>query len=287
MKIVLPLFNSFLLLTSAATLTVVHNLIGIAPEEYRKFRLVGFLESILPWRRIVVFPIKEATLHLKINRHLFRFIYDEIKRNKGVSGYERPRSLIISKIYYFILALKYLRLAFFPAFLNNLYYRLRRILLEFTREQKKQYLNLKFEFFDEWYRAGTKPDFERDFKWLLKLRFYSVYLFNKYIRSKSYMMSISFSTTILLAIIFIATQVYEYQHAPFSISDGIYGSIFYMLTGFHGFHVIVGTIFIIVQYGRFLAGHYMRRTSVGLETAAWYWHFVDVVWLFLVLLVYF
>jgi cytochrome c oxidase subunit 3 len=92
--------------------------------------------------------------------------------------------------------------------------------------------------------------------------------------------------TILLGISFTALQIYEYQHAAFGFKDGIYSSTFYMATGFHGFHVLVGTIFLIVCYFRGRAGHFKPEHHFGFEAAAWYWHFVDVVWLFLFICIY-
>ena len=92
--------------------------------------------------------------------------------------------------------------------------------------------------------------------------------------------------TIFLGVIFTLFQIYEYIEAPFSIHDGVYGSVFFMLTGFHGFHVLIGTVFIIVSTLRFLAHHFTREHHLGFEAAAWYWHFVDVVWLFLFIFVY-
>lgn len=92
--------------------------------------------------------------------------------------------------------------------------------------------------------------------------------------------------TISLAVLFTSFQVYEYLNAPFNISDGIYGTTFYSLTGLHGFHVIVGTIFLIVALYRAVVHHYTRNNHIGFECAAWYWHFVDVVWIFLFLAVY-
>jgi cytochrome c oxidase subunit 3 len=87
--------------------------------------------------------------------------------------------------------------------------------------------------------------------------------------------------TILLGALFTAVQAYEYSHAAFSFSGGIYGSTFFMATGFHGAHVIIGTIFLIVCWFRAYAGHFKPDHHFGFEAAAWYWHFVDVVWLFL------
>lgn len=92
--------------------------------------------------------------------------------------------------------------------------------------------------------------------------------------------------TVGLAILFTVLQYIEYQEAEFSISDSVYGSSFFMMTGFHGFHVIVGTIFIIVCMFRNLSCHFSSYHHLGFEAAAWYWHFVDVVWLFLFILVY-
>ncbi|MCR2835111.1 cytochrome c oxidase subunit 3 [Parerythrobacter lacustris] len=92
--------------------------------------------------------------------------------------------------------------------------------------------------------------------------------------------------TIGLGILFSAIQAYEYAHAPFGFGGNTYSSGFYMATGFHGFHVLVGTIFLIVCLARTYKGHFTPRQHFGFEAAAWYWHFVDVVWLFLFVAVY-
>jgi len=92
--------------------------------------------------------------------------------------------------------------------------------------------------------------------------------------------------TILLGALFTCIQAYEYAHAPFAFGTTPYGSAFYMATGFHGFHVLVGTIFLIVCQIRAYKGHFTPRQHFGFEAAAWYWHFVDVVWLFLFLAIY-
>jgi len=92
--------------------------------------------------------------------------------------------------------------------------------------------------------------------------------------------------TIVLAIVFTALQVFEYFNAPFSISDGIYGSTFFLATGFHGFHVFIGTCFLTVCLVRLGLNHFTREHHFGFEAAAWYWHFVDVVWLFLFVTIY-
>ncbi len=92
--------------------------------------------------------------------------------------------------------------------------------------------------------------------------------------------------TIGLGILFSCIQFYEYSIAPFPFGGLNYGSAFFMATGFHGFHVIVGTIFLIVCLARAYKGHFTPRQHFGFEAAAWYWHFVDVVWLFLFITVY-
>ena len=100
--------------------------------------------------------------------------------------------------------------------------------------------------------------------------------------------------TVLLGILFTAVQVYEYQHILHehlffneeAVNSGLYGSIFFMATGFHGFHVLLGTIFLAVCLLRLMAGQFTPQKHFGFEAAAWYWHFVDVVWLFLFAFVY-
>ena len=92
--------------------------------------------------------------------------------------------------------------------------------------------------------------------------------------------------TIVLAAIFTMFQGFEYATAVFKISDGIYGSTFFMATGFHGFHVLIGTIFLIVCLVRIYLNHFTIEHHFGFEAAAFYWHFVDVVWLFLYIAVY-
>jgi cytochrome c oxidase subunit 3 len=96
--------------------------------------------------------------------------------------------------------------------------------------------------------------------------------------------------TVALGALFTAVQAYEYAHAAFAFNrdngGNIYGSTFFMATGFHGFHVLIGTIFLLVCLFRALAGHFTPKQHFGFEAAAWYWHFVDVVWLFLFACIY-
>ncbi len=92
--------------------------------------------------------------------------------------------------------------------------------------------------------------------------------------------------TVLLGALFTVVQVYEYSHAAFAFKGSIYGATFYMATGFHGAHVLIGTIFLLVCLFRVMAGHFNAKQHLGFEFAAWYWHFVDVVWLFLFAAIY-
>ena len=92
--------------------------------------------------------------------------------------------------------------------------------------------------------------------------------------------------TVVLGVIFTACQAYEYGHAHFTFANHIYGSTFFMATGFHGFHVIIGTLFLAVCLFRAMKGHFTPKQHFGFEAAAWYWHFVDVVWLFLFFSIY-
>ena len=96
--------------------------------------------------------------------------------------------------------------------------------------------------------------------------------------------------TVLLGITFIGFQAYEYHHAyselNLKLSSGIYGSTFFMLTGFHGFHVFVGMLMLLFITLRLMKGHFTPEHHFGFEGAAWYWHFVDVVWLGLYIIVY-
>ncbi|MEL7232164.1 MAG: cytochrome c oxidase subunit 3, partial [Pseudomonadota bacterium] len=103
--------------------------------------------------------------------------------------------------------------------------------------------------------------------------------------------------TVALGVLFTAVQAVEYIHlfdyravdglkGTFWLSTNVYGSAFFMATGFHGLHVLIGTIFLFVIWGRLMKGGMSSEKHFGLEAAAWYWHFVDVVWLFLFAFVY-
>jgi cytochrome c oxidase subunit 3 len=101
---------------------------------------------------------------------------------------------------------------------------------------------------------------------------------------------VGLAATILLGAVFLGFQVYEYAHAyselNLKLSSGVFGSTFYMLTGFHGFHVTLGAIMLTVILFRSMKGHFKPESHFGFEAVAWYWHFVDVVWLGLFIFVY-
>nr|YP_010045035.1 cytochrome c oxidase subunit III [Polyphylla gracilicornis]QPF96300.1 cytochrome c oxidase subunit 3 [Polyphylla gracilicornis] len=92
--------------------------------------------------------------------------------------------------------------------------------------------------------------------------------------------------TVMLGIYFSFLQAYEYIESPFSVADSVYGSTFFIATGFHGIHVIIGTTFLSVCMTRHYYNHFSKNHHFGFEAAAWYWHFVDVVWLFLYISIY-
>nr|AXS65505.1 cytochrome c oxidase subunit 3 [Elateroidea sp. 8 KM-2017] len=96
----------------------------------------------------------------------------------------------------------------------------------------------------------------------------------------------SMMITMMLGIYFSSLQLFEYMQSSFSLSDSIYGSSFFVATGFHGLHVIIGTTFITVNLFRINMLHFSKTHHMGFEAAAWYWHFVDIIWLILYLMIY-
>jgi cytochrome c oxidase subunit 3 len=95
-----------------------------------------------------------------------------------------------------------------------------------------------------------------------------------------------FFVTIALGALFTVIQYYEYLHSTFTIADSVYGTTFFLTTGFHGLHVIVGTLLLLVSFKRMYSYQFTNAHHVGMEAAIWYWHFVDVVWLGLYISVY-
>nr|YP_009859731.1 cytochrome c oxidase subunit III [Allorhynchium sp. YN]QKK69212.1 cytochrome c oxidase subunit III [Allorhynchium sp. YN] len=109
---------------------------------------------------------------------------------------------------------------------------------------------------------------------------------NCLIFNKMKMSYYSLINTIMLGIIFSFFQFIEYKEAPFTISDSCFGSIFFLTTGFHGIHVIIGTLFLIICSIRMYMNHFSKNHHFGYEAAIWYWHFVDIVWLFVYTWIY-
>lgn len=93
--------------------------------------------------------------------------------------------------------------------------------------------------------------------------------------------------TIILGSLFVSLQVLEYYYGSFTMADSVYGSVFYATTGLHGIHVIIGVIFLVVQYLRLYLDHFTVEHHLGFECAIWYWHLIDVVWLFVFMVFYY
>jgi len=122
------------------------------------------------------------------------------------------------------------------------------------------------------------PSFALFFTRLLRVRYRAARFFYNALEAMVVTLAFAFG--------FVFLQFTEYLEAAFSISDGVYGSTFFVMTGFHGLHVLIGAAFLVVCFYRIIYMEQVRRQSTGLECAIWYWHFVDVVWLFLFVSVY-
>lgn len=105
-------------------------------------------------------------------------------------------------------------------------------------------------------------------------------------RDNRFQLKLGLLLTVLLGVLFLGLQAHEYLSADFTIKTGIYGATFYLLTGFHGAHVMLGAIMLTVILGRVMAGHFSTERHFAFEAVSWYWHFVDVVWLMLFVFVY-
>nr|YP_009679475.1 cytochrome c oxidase subunit III [Harpactocrates apennicola]QDP17922.1 cytochrome c oxidase subunit 3 [Harpactocrates apennicola] len=112
------------------------------------------------------------------------------------------------------------------------------------------------------------------------------YAHQSILSSKTYTFSFSLLLTWILGLYFLSLQMFEYFSAFFDMSFSVYGSVFFMATGFHGFHVLVGSLFLMTMWVRAMKLQFSSTHHFGFEAAAWYWHFVDVVWLFLFSSVY-
>nr|YP_010596840.1 cytochrome c oxidase subunit III [Cycetogamasus diviortus]WAK85126.1 cytochrome c oxidase subunit III [Cycetogamasus diviortus] len=163
-----------------------------------------------------------------------------------------------------------------------------------------------FSFFWAFFHASLSPDVELGMVWpptgITPFNPYHIPLLNTTILlasgvtvtwshhsilEKKYNNAIlSLALTIFLGVYFSILQAFEYLEAPFTITDSIYGTTFFVATGFHGLHVLIGTTFLAINIIRMFNGHLSTEHHFSFEAAAWYWHFVDVVWLFLYTFVY-
>nr|YP_009938255.1 cytochrome c oxidase subunit III [Hyalopterus pruni]QNU07674.1 cytochrome c oxidase subunit III [Hyalopterus pruni] len=116
---------------------------------------------------------------------------------------------------------------------------------------------------------------------------FTVTLAHFYLLNNSKKKTILFmNLTIILSMYFLMLQILEYKQATFTFSDSIFGSSFYMATGFHGLHVMIGTIFLIINLMRMIKLHFSFIHHISFELSAWYWHFIDIIWLFLYMTFY-
>ena len=165
---------------------------------------------------------------------------------------------------------------------------------------------LFFAFFWAYFHSSLRPNIEVGAAWppvsVLPINPYEVPLLNTTIllssgasitwahisllNSKWLEAHVRFAITVGFGTLFTVIQLIEYKYRTFTISDSVFGRIFFLATGFHGFHVIIGTIFIRVIWRRHLFGHFSESHHFGFERSSWYWHFVDVVWLFLFICIY-
>nr|YP_010698155.1 cytochrome c oxidase subunit III [Brueelia nebulosa]WCF77116.1 cytochrome c oxidase subunit 3 [Brueelia nebulosa] len=163
-----------------------------------------------------------------------------------------------------------------------------------------------FSFFFSFFFLALNPDIEIGSKWppcgIEPLEYYLIPLLNtilllssgvsitwshhSIISSKYSQSIISLVLTVILGVVFMFFQYQEYMESSFSMADSVYGSIFFISTGFHGMHVMVGIGMILVSLKRIVSLHFSKSHHLGFEVASWYWHFVDVVWLFLFISIY-
>nr|UJM44200.1 cytochrome c oxidase subunit 3 [Arcuatula senhousia]WPW47626.1 cytochrome c oxidase subunit 3 [Arcuatula senhousia]WPW47638.1 cytochrome c oxidase subunit 3 [Arcuatula senhousia] len=122
---------------------------------------------------------------------------------------------------------------------------------------------------------------------LISSSFYCVWAHKAmYSRDYSWAPIIGVAYSVLCGAVFLRYQFHEYYMNSFSMADSVFGSCFYILTGFHGFHVVIGSLWLLVSMFRLILGHFSRKRHFGLVACFWYWHFVDVVWVFVWLLFY-
>ena len=163
-----------------------------------------------------------------------------------------------------------------------------------------------FSFFWAFFHSSLRPNVELGTNWppsgLKPIRAFEVPLLNTVLLlsrgvtvtwvhiailcSEFWQTQIAFLATVLLGLIFTLLQIMEYRFSSFTVADSVFGSTFYIATGFHGLHVLIGTLFLATIWTRSWNGHFRNGHHFGFEASAWYWHFVDVVWLFLFVCIY-
>ena len=190
---------------------------------------------------------------------------------------------------------------FFSAFFGALFYTRVLSVPDLAEGLNQEYLYPNFT--DAWPSAGPKPeggDFTKMGWWglplvntLLLLSSGATHYWAHHwglIKGNRTILNIGMAATILLGLLFLGCQAVEYAHAysdyNLKLTTGAYGATFFMLTGFHGFHVCLGVTMLIVIFIRCLKGHFTPEHHFGFEGVGWYWHFVDVVWLLLFIFVY-
>lgn len=163
-----------------------------------------------------------------------------------------------------------------------------------------------FSFFWAFFHSSLSPNVELGTNWppsgLKPIRAFEVPLLNTVLLlsrgvtvtwvhiailcSEFWQTQLAFLGTVLLGLLFSLLQIMEYRFSSFTVADSVFGCTFYIATGFHGLHVLIGTLFLVTIWARSWYGHFRNGHHFGFEARAWYWHFVDVVWLFLFVSIY-
>jgi cytochrome c oxidase subunit 3 len=221
------------------------------------FGVLCILATMFFWWRDVIFESVKENVHNKIT---------EIGLRYGMALF------IASEVMFFV--------AFFWAFFD----------ISLFASDVQQYLRLEYTG-GQWPPVGieTIPAFDLPFMMTLILLLSgctATWAHHAVLEGNNKDMSTALALSVGLGVAFLGFMVYEYAHSPFPFKEGKFASTFYMATGFHGFHVLVGSIFLFVCWMRAKKGHFTPERHFGFEAAAWYWHFVDVVWLFLFVAIY-
>jgi len=257
----IPLLNTIILLTSGVTVTWVHYAIRNPAYRFYVSRFFFVLKNTSDIKQMYKRMVQQSTLSFYIDR----ILGDKYVMNEGTVNIHKMNELhqVCGEKINLIL------MGIFP-------------LLDNTKNSLNALTRTKLHEFSTFFKKTKTVAFD-DYTYVLFLLKRRIYL-----SSPTYYFDVIFGLflTIFFGFVFTIIQFYEYTHAAFSISDSIYGSTFFLTTGFHGLHVLIGTIFLIVCFFRVLSYHLTVQHHVGLESAIWYWHFVDVVWLGLYISIY-